>query len=93
MITNERAEILAIQALSWLIEDEELLMPFLAQTGCDLDQFKAGASDPDFLGAVLDFILTQDVWVLSCANEIGCKAEEIVEARHSLSGGQIPEWT
>ena len=55
--TQESAEVLALQALAWLAGNEDLLPTFLGSTGASEADVRAGASDPEFLGAVLDLSL------------------------------------
>ncbi|HAE03178.1 MAG TPA: DUF3572 domain-containing protein, partial [Rhodospirillaceae bacterium] len=54
---QEQAETLALQALSFLMEDEDRLDRFLALSGLDQNDLRNRISDPAFLGGVLDHIL------------------------------------
>lgn len=93
MHRQETAETMALRALSWLAGNEELLPVFLGSTGASLNDLAAGASDPGFLGAVLDFILMDDAWVVSCCETMGVPFDSLIQARAALPGGAETHWT
>jgi hypothetical protein len=87
------AETLALRALGWLAGNDELLPVFLNSTGASLSELRGGASDPTFLGAVLDFLLMDEAWIMAF-----CEAEKIAPdspaaARAVLPGGASVHWT
>ncbi|WP_373353777.1 DUF3572 domain-containing protein [Pseudoroseicyclus sp. CXY001] len=92
-MTPERAEIVGLQALAWLVAEEELLPVFLGASGADLAQLRASAGDPAVLASVLDFLLMDDSWVQSFAAEAGCRPEELRLARAVLPGAEEMNWT
>jgi hypothetical protein len=53
---REVAEIVAIQALSFVAGDPERLGLFLAETGIGPETLRNAAADPRFLASVLDFV-------------------------------------
>ena len=55
--------------------------------------FRAGASDPVFLGSVLDFILMDDAWVIEFSEAAGIAPEKLGRARQALPGGEAVNWT
>lgn len=57
---HEVAEIVAIQALSFIAGDGQRLGQFLAETGIGPETLRTAASDPNFLASVLDFVLRDD---------------------------------
>ncbi len=61
------AEIVAIQALSFLASDPERLGMFLTESGIGPQTLRASASDPKFLAGVLDFIMRDDATVQAFA--------------------------
>ena len=93
MSGREFAETVALQSLSWLLADDELLPRFLAATGADPSQLVNLAREPVFLGAVLDFLLTEDSLVLGFAEAAGLAPEAVLRARAGLPGGDVPHWT
>jgi hypothetical protein len=88
-----RAEVLAITALGWLAAQDDLLAGFLAASGATLDDLRARAADPAFLGAVLDFLLTDDAFVLGFAADAQIAPDMVLRARAGLPGGDLPHWT
>ena len=93
MMTKDAAEAVALEALAWLVGNDDLLPVFLGSTGASLDSLSQGARDPLFLGAVLDFLMLDDAWLLDFADHGGHKPELLMQARASLPGGELPHWT
>ena len=93
MISKLDAEILAINVLGWLRQNEDVLLPFFAQTGAGMEHVREGAADPYFLASVMDFVMTQDEWVVSCAEHVMVEPQIFLEARAQLPGSEIPNWT
>ena len=89
---TEQAEILAIQALSWLAEDEEILGQFLNTTGAAPGDLRKRATEPEFLGFVLDFIMRDDETILGFCAASAANPETVQRARATLGGG-LPNWT
>lgn len=91
--TRESAEALALRALEWLVGNDELLPVFLGSSGAGIEDLKAGAGDPAFLGSVLDFILMDDAWVMAFCDTQSLPYERLMRARASLPGGEAVHWT
>lgn len=92
-MNSAAAEVLAIKALGWLAANEELLGVFMGASGATPDELRTKAGDPEFLGAVLDFITMDDAWVVEFCNDNGLAYEEPLRARQALPGGQQVHWT
>jgi len=92
-MNQEQAETVAIQALGWLAGEEDLLGVFLGATGADINELKQMAGNPEFLGSVLDFILMDDSHVLGFCAASGLPNEVPMQARQSLPGGDVVNWT
>lgn len=91
--TSERAEAIALKALEFLVADEELLPIFFGSSGSSVDDLTTGATDPAFLGSVLDFILMDDKWVIQFCNAHNLDCADVLPARQSLPGGEQYNWT
>jgi len=91
LMGRDAAEALALQAVALIVADEDLLPRFLGVTGCGLDALRERVGDPDFLGAVLDFVLESDDTVQMLAESAGISPESLLLARSKLPGGQV-EW-
>jgi hypothetical protein len=85
---QEAAEIVAIQALSFLASDPERLGAFLTESGIGPQTLRASASDPKFLAGVLDFIMRDDATVQAFAGASQLTPEAIANAREVLD----PRW-
>ncbi|MEH6950290.1 DUF3572 domain-containing protein [Nitrobacter sp. NHB1] len=81
---REVAEIVAIQALSFVAGDGERLGRFLAETGIGPETLRASASDPHFLAGVLDFVLRDDATVTAFSDSSGHHPTTIAAAREAL---------
>lgn len=93
MIAREAAETLAIRALGWLVAQEELLPGFLAATGSAPADLPTRVADPEFLAAVMDFLLAEDAMVVAFCESAGLPYEAPMQARAALPGGDLPHWT
>lgn len=88
-----RAEALAAGALAWLAADEERLTAFLAHTGADAADLCARLADAEFLGFVLDHLLSDEAMVMQFCAAAGLRPDEPMRARAALPGGDVPNWT
>lgn len=87
------AETLAIQAMAWLIGNDDLLPVFLGATGASEDDLRVRVSDPVFLASVLDFLTMDDAWVMAFCDANGLAYEAPMRARQALPGGAEVSWT
>ena len=92
-LSQESAETLALQALAWLAGHEELLPVFLGSSGASESDIRAGATDPAFLAAVLDFLMMDDAWVVQFCDAAGVPYDRLIMARYALPGGAETHWT
>lgn len=90
---EDAAGLLALQALGWLAGNDALLARFLAASGASLADMASAAGDQAFLVSVLDFLLTDDAWVIAFCEATGHRYSEPLTARAFLSGGQAGHWT
>ncbi|WP_166416651.1 DUF3572 domain-containing protein [Cochlodiniinecator piscidefendens] len=90
---REIAETEAIKILGWLIANDELLPIFLGASGSSEADLRQGMADPAFLGSVLDFIVMDDAWIVSCCDDLGISYETPMHARQALPGGGQVHWT
>ena len=89
----ESAETVSLQALAWLVGNEELLPVFLGSTGAAVDDLATRAGEPAFLASVLDFLTMDDCWVVAFCDANGLSYETPLQARLALPGGALPNWT
>ncbi len=81
---REVAEIVAIQALSFIAGDGERLGLFLSESGIGPETLRGAAKDPQFLISVLDFVLRDDATVKAFAAVSQLHPTNIAAAREVL---------
>ena len=85
---HEDPRTLALAALASTIGDERRARRFLDLTGIGTDELRRRAADPDLLAALIGFLEAHEPDLLSVAEEIGVKPEELVVARGRLERGE-----
>lgn len=86
---SEEAEILAINALGFLAADGERLQRFMDLSGLDVAAIRAGATNPAFLGGILDHLLADESLLLIFAEEQAMRPERIAQLRRKLPGAAV----
>ncbi|MEM7685259.1 MAG: DUF3572 domain-containing protein [Paracoccaceae bacterium] len=92
-LPREIAETLALQALGWLANDAERAEAFLGSAGLSPGDLRERASDPEFLGFVLDHLLQDEAALIAFCEEAGLAPDRPLRARAALPGGDLPHWT
>lgn len=92
-MNRENAEIIGIKALGWLVAEDDLIGQFLNMTGSSVDDMRARAQDPEFLGYVLDFLMLSDETVIAFCEAVSLPTDAPMQARMLLPGGDVPNWT
>jgi Protein of unknown function (DUF3572) len=82
--TREEAEILAIQALTFIAEEPDRLARFLETTGVDLERIRAAAHERGFLAGVMEHMLGDESLLIAFAASAGIDPAEIARARRAL---------
>jgi hypothetical protein len=83
------AEIVAVQALSFIAGDPERLGQFLAESGIGPETLRTAATDPHFLANVLDFVMRDDATVKAFAAASQLHPTNIAAAHQALND---PQW-
>jgi hypothetical protein len=86
---REVAEIVAIQALSFIAGEPERLGLFLAESGIGPETLRNAAADPRFLASVLDFVMRDDATVKAFASTSQLHPTNIAAAHQALND---PQW-
>lgn len=86
---REVAEIVAVQALSFIASEPERLGLFLAESGIGPETLRNAAADPQFLASVLDFIMRDDATVKAFADVSQLHPTNIAAAHQALND---PQW-
>lgn len=92
-LARDAAETLAIEALGWIAAQPDRAGAFLGSTGAGADDLRTRASDPEFLGFVLDFLLADEAALLEFCADHGHAPDRPFRARAGLPGGDLPNWT
>jgi len=92
-LSQEAAEVFSINVLGWLAGQEEIVPLFLGASGASESDLRTRIADPEFHLSVLDFLMMDDQWIISCCDDLGVPYERISQARQSLPGGAEVSWT
>lgn len=92
-LSHEAAETLALDALGWLVANDEVLPVFLGATGASIEDLRVRAGEADFLGSVLEFLTMDDTWVVAFCDQKGCGYDQPLIAAHVLLGTARMHWT
>lgn len=87
------AQDLGLQALAWMAGDAEVIGGLLAASGGDVGDLRARAAEPEFLGFVLDYLLSDESLLLAFCAASGVAPDRPARARAALPGGDLPHWT
>jgi hypothetical protein len=85
--TREAAETLAVQALTFIAEDQARMSRFLAVTGLEPGQIRAAAREAGFFAGVLEHMLADESLLVAFADSAGIDPAEIARARAALGRG------
>jgi hypothetical protein len=86
---REVAEIVAVQALSFIAGEPDRLGLFLAESGIGPETLRHAAADPRFLASVLDFVMRDDATVKAFASVSQLHPTNIAAAHQALND---PKW-
>jgi hypothetical protein len=78
---------LALVALAATLGDQRRAQRFLDLTGIGTDELRARAGDRELLAALLRFLEAHEPDLMAVAEALGCKPEDLVEARRQLEEG------
>lgn len=92
-LTQQSADIVALEALSWLVGNDDLLPVFLGSTGASEADLRQRSKDREFLASVLDFLLMDDAWIEAFCQTADYGPEYPLRARAALPGGADVNWT
>ncbi|HZQ13818.1 MAG TPA: DUF3572 domain-containing protein [Pseudolabrys sp.] len=85
-LTQEAAEGLAIQALTFIAGDGERLGRFLAVTGIGPAEIRRASAEAGFLAGVLDYVCGDERLIAAFAEAAGIDPAQVARARAALGG-------
>jgi len=92
-MSPELAETIALQALAWLVGNDDLCPTFLGATGSSVDDLRARATDTAFQASVLEFVTMDDAWVMAFCDTVNIAYDQPLMARYALPGAEAVHWT
>ena len=90
---REIAETRALEVLTWVLSEDDLIQVFMGTTGASQNDLRSNTLSHEFLISILDFVLMDDRWVISCSKFLNIDPSQIKLIRMSLDGGQEVTWT
>ena len=84
---KEIAETRALEVLTWVLSKDDLIQVFMGATGASQDDMRSNTLSHEFLISILDFVLMNDSWVISCSEYLSIEPSQIQMMRLSLDGG------
>ncbi len=84
-LSPETAAILSLQALAWLLGQEQLVDRFISLTGLTPETLRSRADHADMQTAVLDFLLSHEPDLCACAAALDMRPSDFVAARQILA--------
>ena len=92
-MNKEIAETRALEVLTWVLSEDDLIKVFMGTTGASQGDLRLNTLNHDFLISILDFVLMDDSWVISCSKFMNIDPFQIKIIKMSLDGGQEVNWT
>lgn len=75
---------LALNALGWVLSDQDRAERFLSLTGLTPEELRASLGEPSTLGAVMDFLCAHEPDLLGAADALGVQPEMLVAVQRKL---------
>jgi hypothetical protein len=79
------ADVLALNALVWVLQEPDRADRFLALTGLNGDDIRGRISDPALLDAVIGFLEAHEPDLIACARALEVAPAVLVSARGGLA--------
>ncbi len=78
------AQLIALQALAWVMGEQDRAHRLLALTGLDAGQLRDRAADPEIGMATLDFLGAHEPDLVACATALDLPPERLMQAAREL---------
>jgi len=79
------SDIIALQALGWVLQDQDRAERLLALTGLDPRELRSGLEDPAMLSSLLGFLANHEPDLIACAEAIGVAPGKLAAAADHLN--------
>ncbi|MBO6503229.1 MAG: DUF3572 domain-containing protein [Kordiimonadaceae bacterium] len=91
-MSTDHNEIIALQAVGYILQQDTLRDRFMALSGVDVDDLRSSLGEPSTLASILEFLINNEPDLLDTADALDVKPEAIVAAWRALGGGEGQEW-
>jgi len=81
-----------VAALAFIAADTVKLSRFLDLSGLGPDNLRQAAAEPTFLGAVLEYLASDEKLLIAFAESSALSPEAVLRARDALAG-RPPDWS
>lgn len=85
-MTPAAAEILALKGLGFLANSDAPMDRFMGLTGIGLGELRERAGEPEFLAAVMDFLLSDEALLTTFCEDTSTDPWDLQAARQALPG-------
>jgi Protein of unknown function (DUF3572) len=92
-MNQELAEIISLQAVSFIAEDEDRLSALFQETGLSVGDFQDLAENPYTLAGVLDFLLAHEEILVEFCEKNNINPEMPLKIRRFFPGGSEEFYT
>ena len=82
---EQDADIIALHALGWVLQDQDRAERLLALTGLDPRELRSGLEDPAMLASLLGFLANHEPDLIACADAIGIAPASLAAAAGRLN--------
>ncbi len=86
---HSEPEALALNALGWILTDDDRAGRLLALTGLTPDILRERLTDRTVLAAVLEFLTAHEPDLLGAADALNIAPENLIDAHRKLGGTEI----
>ena len=85
-MTPQAAQTVALKGLAFLVNSDGPLDRFMALSGIGPGELRERAGDPEFLAAVMDFLLSDEQLLTSFCDDASIDPRQLQMARQALPG-------
>lgn len=83
---------IAYKATGFVVSEDSLRDRFLTLSGLSPDEIRSNLTSTDFQASILEFLISHEPDLISCAEALTEKPETLVQAWRALGGGVGQEW-
>lgn len=91
-MTPQASEIIALNALGYIMNEDALRDRFVALTGLDPEILRTTLEQPTTLASILEFLVSHEPDLIAAAEAQGENPATLIKAWRELGGGSGQEW-